>query len=61
MFVSVFFYATWEGGYIIMQGRVKMVGVLGSNLKLFVWGPILIKHKAMSKIVDITQNMGFAR
>ena len=59
MFVSVFFYATWEGGYIIMQGRVKMVGVLGSNIKR--WGPILIKHKAMSKIVDITQNMGFAR
>ena len=54
MFVSVFFYATWEGGYIIMQGRVKMVGVLGSNIKR--WGPILIKHKD-----DITQNMGFAR
>ena len=39
---------------IIMQGPVKMVGVLGSNIKR--WGPILIKHKD-----DITQNMGFAR
>ena len=37
-----------------MQGPVKMVGVLGSNIKR--WGPILIKHKD-----DITQNMGFAR
>ena len=30
----MFFYATWGGGYIIIQGRVKLMGVLGRGAAL---------------------------